>query len=192
MNESEAFGRPGIAPTWTSSAKDLVITALGPSRLWATLGHGIVNEVYWPATGTPQIRDLGFIVAGDGLWAEVKREKRYRLETPKPYIPLPTVVHEGSRYRLTLEFLPDPMRDALLVSYRLEGEGLRLYPLLAPHLSVGGTSPTRDRNTSTKTIASSFIDGNARLRRVKIHQDRSESPPDPNTLRRAVQTVLEQ
>src|SRR5215471_17832297 len=29
-----APGRPGIAPTWTSSAKDMVGCALGISRLW--------------------------------------------------------------------------------------------------------------------------------------------------------------
>lgn len=87
VSHHEAFGRPGIAPTWTSSEKDLVVTALGPSRLCATLGHGIVNEVYWPATGMPQVRDLGFIVAGAGRWTEVKREKRYALSTPAPWLP---------------------------------------------------------------------------------------------------------
>ncbi len=138
MSHNEAFGRPGIAPTWSSSAKDFVVTALGPSRLWATLGHGIVNEVYWPATGLPQIRDLGFIVAGNGRWTEVKREARYALSTPAPWLPFPQVVHVGDDYRLTLEFLPDPTRDVLLISYELEGEGLRLYPLLAPHLSRSG------------------------------------------------------
>jgi glucoamylase len=49
----EAFGHPGIPPTWASSAKDLVSTAQGPSRLWVTLGYGILNEIYWPATGRP-------------------------------------------------------------------------------------------------------------------------------------------
>ncbi|MEJ2292167.1 MAG: glycoside hydrolase family 15 protein [Deinococcales bacterium] len=133
-----APGAPGIAPTWTSSAKDLVTTALGPSRLWATLGHGIVNEVYYPSTGQPQIRDLGFIVATEGGWAEVKRVARYRLTTPAPTVPLPTIVHEGDGYRLTLEVLPDPERETLLERYRLEGEDARLYPLLAPHLGANG------------------------------------------------------
>lgn len=137
-----SFGAPGIGPTWTSSAKDLVTTALGPSRLWATVGFGILNEVYWPATGQPQIRDLGFIVAGVGGWFEVKRVNRYRISTPAPHVPLPCAVHEGPGYRLTLEFLPAPLRDALLVSYRLEGEGLRLYPLLAPHLGGSGLENT--------------------------------------------------
>lgn len=138
----EAFGKPGIPPTWSSSAKDLVLTALGQSRLWATLGHGVVNEVYWPATGQPQIRDLGFIVAGGDFWVEVKRANKYRLAIPEPYIPLPEVVHEGERYRLGLEFLPDPSRDVLLIRYRLEGVGLALYPLLAPHLGMSGWNNT--------------------------------------------------
>ena len=37
------------AQSWTSGAKDLVMTALGTSRLWATMARGIVTEVYWPA-----------------------------------------------------------------------------------------------------------------------------------------------
>jgi len=64
---SAAPGGPGLQPTWSSSAKDMVTTALGTSRVWVTLGYGILNEVYWPATGTPQIRDLGFIVAGPSV-----------------------------------------------------------------------------------------------------------------------------
>src|SRR5579864_4940080 len=77
-----APGWPGIPPTWTSSAKDMVTTALGPSRVWATLGHGIVNEVYWPSAGQPQIRDLGFIVTAPAGWYEVKRVARYQLFLP--------------------------------------------------------------------------------------------------------------
>lgn len=140
-------GPTDLAPTWTSSAKDIVTTALGPSRVWATLGHGILNEVYWPSTGRPQIRDLGFIVAGPGGWSEVKRVGLYTMTTPQPDIPLPTVVHEGDDYRLTLEIVPDPARDALAIRYALEGEGCRLYPLLAPRLL-----PMSNANTA-------FVDG---------------------------------
>ncbi|WDR06479.1 glycoside hydrolase family 15 protein [Devosia rhodophyticola] len=129
-----APGQPGISPTWTSSAKDVVTTSLGSSRIWATLGYGIGNEVYWPSTGHPQIRDLGFIIAGPNGWTEVKRAQRYLISTPEPHVPLPRIVHEGDDYRLELEFLPHPLRDTLLVNYNLMGEGLQLYCLLAPHL----------------------------------------------------------
>jgi glucoamylase len=37
-----------------------------------------------------------------------------------------------------LEVVPDPQRDVVLISFRLIGEGVRLYALLAPHLSNGG------------------------------------------------------
>lgn len=133
-----APGRPGVAPTWASSAKDLVSTALDASRVWFTLGYGILNEVFWPSCSEPQIRDLGFIVAGEGFWAEVKREHRYRLTTPAADIPLASVVHEHDRYHLHLEFIADPLRDVVLIRYRLEGEGLKLYALLAPHLGGSG------------------------------------------------------
>ncbi|HEX7002049.1 MAG TPA: glycoside hydrolase family 15 protein [Trueperaceae bacterium] len=124
----------GLAPTWSSSAKDIVLTAVGPSRIWATLGHGIVNEVYFPSTGQPQIRDLGFIVARPGAWHEVKRVNDYSLSLAEPYMPLPTVLHRGDGYTLRLEVLCDPKRETLLVRYELRGEGFTLYPLLATHL----------------------------------------------------------
>lgn len=133
--QNQAPGKPGIAPTWSSSAKDMVSTALGASRIWATFGYGVVNEVYWPSTGRPQIRDLGFIIARPDGWTEVKRANRYMISLPKPYVPLPRVVHEGDDYRLELEFLPHPLRDALLIRYKLDGVGLKLYSLLAPHLN---------------------------------------------------------
>ena len=138
----EAFGAPGIPPTWASSDKDLVGAALGTARVWFTLGHGILNEVFWPATGRPQIRDLGFIVAREGAWYEVKRVQSYTLTTPAPEVPLPQVVHRGEGYALELEFLADPNRDVVLVRYRLDGEGFRLYPLLAPHLAGSGHDNT--------------------------------------------------
>jgi glucoamylase len=98
----------------------------------------ILNEVYWPATGRPQNRDLGLIVAGEEGWCEVKRVNRYRISTPAPHVPLPCAVHEGRGYRLRLEFLPAPLRDALLVSYRLEGRRLA-------SVSAAGSTSRRQR-----------------------------------------------
>lgn len=134
-----APGKPGISPTWTSSDKDIVGCSLGPARLWFTLGHGIVNEVYYPRIDIPQIRDLGFIVADDrGFWCEVKRLGSYRLSLPAAGIPAPTIAHEHPRFTLTTRVTPDPVRDVLLIEVTLEGDAaMRPYVLLAPHL--GGT-----------------------------------------------------
>jgi glucoamylase len=134
-----AFGHPGIPPTWTSSAKDMVGCTLGPARLWFTTGYGILNEVYWPRADLPQIRDLGFVVAdGHGFWVEVKRLANFRVRRPSPGIPAVEVIHEHERFELRLRIAPDPQRDALLIEVSLTGDGsLRPYALLAPHL--GGT-----------------------------------------------------
>lgn len=143
--KQRAPGSPGVAPTWCSSAKDIVTTALGSSRVWATLGDGILNEVCWPSTGDPQIRDLGFIVAApDGQWTEVKRLDRYELRTPQPDIPIPTVVHLADDFQLTLRVVVDDIRDCLLIDYDLQGDGHQHDVLLAPRLGSEGRSLVAD------------------------------------------------
>ena len=116
-----APGAPGISPTWTSSAKDIVGCALGQARLWFTIGFGIVNEVYYPRVDLPQIRDLGFIVAGpDGFWSEVKRNENYTLRLLAPGVPAVEIVHEHPRYTLRLRITPDSRRDVLVVACQLD------------------------------------------------------------------------
>ena len=137
----DAPGHPGIAPTWTSSAKDAVCCSLGPARLWFTIGYGILNEVYWPRIDIPQIRDLGFIVAdGKGYWEEVKRCRAYELRSISPGTPAFEIIHTGSRYRLQLRISPDPRRDVLAIETTLKtvDPDLHVYLLLAPHLGATG------------------------------------------------------
>jgi glucoamylase len=136
----EAPGSPGIAPTWCSSAKDVVGCALGRSRVWFTLGFGIVNEVYYPRVDLAQIRDLGFIVGdGRGFWVEVKRLENYRLRLLGPGTPAVEIVHTHERFALALRITPDPDRDVLVIDVRLTGDGdLSPYVLIAPRLGSSG------------------------------------------------------
>jgi glucoamylase len=145
--QGHAPGAPGIRPTWTSSAKDMVGCGLGPARLWFTIGFGIVNEVYHPRVDLPQIRDLGFIVAGpDGFWSEVKRNENYTLRLLAPGVPAIEIVHHHPRYQLRLRITPDPRRDVLVIECRLDSTGgdgaLGLYVLVAPHLGATGFDNT--------------------------------------------------
>ena len=96
----------------------------GQARLWFTIGFGIVNEVYYPRVDLPQIRDLGFIVAGpDGFWSEVKRNENYTLRLLAPGVPAVEIVHEHPRYTLRLRVTPDSRRDVLVVACRLAPAG---------------------------------------------------------------------
>ena len=135
-----APGHPGIAPTWTSSAKDMVGCTLGSSRVWYTLGFGIVNEVYYPRVDTPQTRDLGFIVADrSGFWVEIKRLGNYTVRLLALGTPAVEIVHKHDRFELTLRVTPNPDLDVLAIQLNLVGDpDLTPYVLLAPHLGATG------------------------------------------------------
>jgi glucoamylase len=123
ITNAEAPGSPGIPPTWCSSAKEIVGCSPGPSRLWFTVGGGIVNEVFYPRVDIPQIRDLGFIIADDqGFWVEVKRMDNHKLVWAAQGIPAVEIVHLHERFTLSLRIAPDRHRDVLLIDLKLEGE----------------------------------------------------------------------
>jgi len=145
----EAPGSPGIRPRWTSSAKSGVGTALADtSRVWFTISHGIVNEVYYPRVDQACIRDLGLIVTdGVSFFAEEKRDCTSVVESVEDGVPafLLTSTHVGGRFRIIKRVISDPRSDAVLMQIRLENLGaapLRLFALLAPHLVNSGAHNT--------------------------------------------------
>ncbi len=144
---SEAFGRPGIPPRWTSSSKEGVGTAYSSgSRVWFTLSHGILNEIYYPTIDRPQTRDMEFLITdGETFFHEEKRD----LKSTISYVQEHTLAYQvesadpGGRYRLEKEIIADPHQPCVLIHMRLRasaewGERLRIYALLAPHLDGGG------------------------------------------------------
>lgn len=144
-----APGWPGIPPRWTSSAKEGIGTALSStSRVWFTLSHGILNEVYYPRVDQACTRDFGFLVAGDdGYFSEEKRVGIHTVATAESGVPayvLSSICPEG-RYEIVKEIICDPNYDVVLqrITFRQnKGENLRLYALLAPHLVNGGAGNT--------------------------------------------------
>ncbi len=142
---ADAPGWPGGAARWTSSAKSGVGAALADtSRVWFTISHGILNEVYYPRVDQACIRDLGLIVTdGHGFFAEEKRECAFVVESLEDGIPafLLTSTHRGGRFRIVKRVIADPRSNTVLQHIRLDdlaGSGLRLFALLAPHLVNGG------------------------------------------------------
>ena len=141
----EAPGWPGIQPRWTSSAKSGLGTAmLESSRVWFTISHGILNEIYYPRVDQACVRDLGLIVTdGESFFAEVKRNCTTVVESVEDGVPalLLTSTHRGGRFRIVNQVIADPLSDAVLMHIRLDDlgrGGLRLFAILAPHLVNGG------------------------------------------------------
>jgi glucoamylase len=139
FSEQQAPGAPGILPNWCSGAKQMVGTSLGPSRVWFTIGKGILNEVYYPRIDIAQLRDLGFIIADDkGFWQEIKLLKDCEVTCAEIGVPAVTIVHRHPRFTFTQRIVNEPNRDVILIEISLHGDAdLKPYVLLAPHL--GGT-----------------------------------------------------
>jgi glucoamylase len=158
-----AFGAPGIEPRWTSSAKEGFGTAYHTScRVWFTLSHGIVNEIYYPSVDQPNTRDFQFLITdGETFCHEEKSDLDHQIEYPEKaclFYRLTNTERQG-RYRLIKEICTDPHRSVLLIHTRLEildktlqGK-LKLYALLAPHIDrYGAGNSGRCAEISASTL----------------------------------------
>ena len=78
-DDGPAFGAPGVEPRWTSSEKDAVSTAYAASsRVWFTVSHGTLNEIYYPTIDRPQTRDMELLFSdGETFFHEEKRDLAY-------------------------------------------------------------------------------------------------------------------
>jgi GH15 family glucan-1,4-alpha-glucosidase len=138
-----APGGPGIPARWTSSAKTGVGTAhTNKSRVWFTLSHGILNEIYYPRIDQACIRDLGLIVTdGVKFFSEEKRDAKHTVEWIADGVPAFHLVNtcRDGRYRIEKQIVSDPHRKTLLQQVRFHAQKgalstYHLYVLLAPHL----------------------------------------------------------
>src|ERR1700683_4299050 len=147
----DAPGWPGIPPRWTSSAKTGAGTALNQhSKVWFTLSHGILNEVYFPRVDQACTRDLGFIVTNSrDFFSEEKRHCTFENRPFEPGVPAYELINtdNSGNYRLHKEVLTDPYRNVVLQKIRFEPlqgplSDYHLYALLSPHLANCGYGNT--------------------------------------------------
>ena len=145
--DGAAFGAPGLEPRWTSSRKDGIGTAYAASsRVWFTVSHGILNEIYYPTIDRPQTRDMELLLTdGETFLHEEKRDLDIEFQYADGDSLAVRVVakdREG-RYTITKEIISDPHHPIVLMHVKIEGNEqvisrMKAYALLAPHLEVGG------------------------------------------------------
>ena len=138
-----ALSRAGRPAPRTASARRIIRVPASGSRL----SHGIVNEIYFPHVDSPNTRDLQFLITdGETSCHEEKRDLDHRTEYPR------------AKRRCSIDS-PTPTATAAIASsrklsqshirrfcsctpgwkfrtQRLRGK-LRLYALLAPHITAG-------------------------------------------------------
>jgi glucoamylase len=146
-DQGPAFGAPGLEPRWTSSRKDAVSTAYAASsRIWFTLSHGTLNEVYYPTIDRPQIRDMELLFTdGETFFHEEKRHLEYDFHyiDQKALAVRLQATDLQDRYTVTKEFISDPHHPVVLMNVKITGNEdvlsrMKCYALLAPHLDGGG------------------------------------------------------
>ena len=146
-DDGPAFGAPGVEPRWTSSRKDAVSTAYAASsRVWFTISHGTLNEIYYPTIDRPQTRDMELLFTdGETFCREEKRDLEYQFQyiDDDALAVRVSATDVNGRYSVTKEFITDPHHPVVLVNVKVTGDEsflsrLKCYALLAPHLNGGG------------------------------------------------------
>jgi glucoamylase len=129
-----------FAPGWLGTALN------SHSKVWFTLSHGILNEVYFPRVDQACTRDFGLLVTdGRAFFSEEKRHCTFENKPFEPGVPAFELTNTeiGGRYRIHKEVLTVPLRNVVLQKIRFEplrGQlaDYRLYALLSPHLANCG------------------------------------------------------
>ena len=147
MSTHPAPGHPGSKSHWFSSRKEGVGRACNfQSRIWFTIGEGILSEIFYPRIDQPCTEAMGMIVtAGEDFFSEERVDTQSTVTWVKAGIPAfeTTSVHRGGRYRIHKRIMSDPVGDLIYQMTRFEAlvgtvEDYRLYVLVAPHLGNEG------------------------------------------------------
>ena len=154
-----APGAPGDQAIWTPADKDGFGTSTTTaSKVWHTLEHGRLTEVYYPDLGTPSVRTLDFIVSDGKTFAQRDSDAAQRsvqLVDGRSLTYRQVNVQPG-RFRIVKTYVTDPARNTLLVRVRFEsltGKPLQVYALYDP--SLGNDGMDDNGTTSGKALLAS-------------------------------------
>ena len=146
-------GKTGVGTSYEAYNADGEYADGGPtgtvSRVWFSLAQGIVTETAHGLIHEAQIRDLQFLVTGNGFFDEEKRDTQHRVEylhtdsAGRPLSLAYRVINEDveGKYRIEKHVFTDPDRQALFlrVVFTANEAGITPYLLLNPHLENTGS-----------------------------------------------------
>src|SRR6202012_3054641 len=94
------------------------------SRIWYTVSHGILNEIYYPTIDKPQTRDMEFLLTdGESFVHEEKRDllRTFEYVDDCSCAVRLTNAEPHGRYNIIKEISADPHHPVVLTRVRLEG-----------------------------------------------------------------------
>src|SRR5437868_10258001 len=128
-----ATGGPGAKATWTNGNKQGIGTSTTQvSRVWFTLGDGVLTEAYYPTVDKANLRMLDFVVTdGAGFFERESIDTDHRVEVPARDVLSfrQTNTSRSGRYRIVRETFTDPSHQTVAIHVRFEPTGapLKLY-----------------------------------------------------------------
>ncbi|NES19007.1 MAG: glucan 1,4-alpha-glucosidase, partial [Symploca sp. SIO3E6] len=156
----QAFGAPGNPSVWSYAGKQGIGTSYeqyvnntyqdgGPtntiSKVWFSLAQGIVTETAFGRIDQAQIKDLQFLVTGNGFFDEEKVATNSTVDyldkddSGRPLSPAYRLVNTDKEGKYTIEkhIFTDPDRQTLFtrVIFTANEDGITPYLLVNPHMA---------------------------------------------------------
>ena len=139
-----APGAPGNDAHWPSADKSAIGTSTSiDSKVWFTLGHGVMTEVYYPTVDVANTQKLEFIiVSADGKTVETEAENtNHHIEILDPsalsFRQINTA--KSGTFSLSKTYSTDPERSTLLIEVQLKSQRpCSLYVYYDPSLHNSG------------------------------------------------------
>jgi len=168
LSAAAAGGAPGVQQsqdnaTWTYAGKTGIGTSYEQylnrqysdngltgsiSKVWFSIAQGIVTETAYGRIDEAQIKDLQFLVTGNGFFDEEKMATQHKIEylytdvngRPKSLAYKVTNVDKDNKYTIEKDIFTDPNRQTLFVRVKFTAKENNISPyiLINPHIGNSG------------------------------------------------------
>ncbi len=144
-----APGAPGDKSDWVTGDKSGFGTARGTaSKVWYTLAHGEMSEIYYPRIDTPSTRDTQLVVSDGSTFTDRESSdttSRVQLLDASSLLYQQINRAKSGKYAITKTYATDPARSTVLVDVQfqsLTGRPYQVYVLHDPALTMTGNDDT--------------------------------------------------
>src|SRR5260370_807556 len=136
-----APGGPGNDAHWPTAAKDGFGTSNTiASKVWFTLGDGVLSEVFFPTLDVPNVQVLQLIVAGGNVETE-SQDTTHRTDVldPRSLTFRQINTARSGSYTITKTYVTDPERNTVLIDIQFDSTiAASVYVYYDPSLNNSG------------------------------------------------------
>src|ERR1700722_11845500 len=160
-----APGAPGAASYFDLAREGCVGTAASQvSKVWYTVGDGVLSDVYEPTIDNTDVSTLQYVVTDGSTFTDLQtRDMTYTVAAdPSGMACTVTSTDAKHGFRLVTTYITDPARDTVLMQTRLEGlpgahtnPALHLYARIDAHVNGNGGGGTQNAGANSGVVDTS-------------------------------------